>query len=216
MGNTESVPSTPTAPKTDVGKTCHDAVAKSLSRDQEYTSHIELFTQAVVHREHLSDRVTVGWEYFVENKLWDIKFPTLLAFEESFAHTTALKRIVENSSRTRRRTNEEVQKLERRWGPLAELPLQPLLPQEGISYHLSRSLSKLAESVPLNDAIGPLRQAVDDRHNGPRIPGKELPHITHRDVEKVLQQTMRTATVPSSQYGAVEVPVCALISANAY
>jgi hypothetical protein len=212
MGNTESVPSAPAAPTTDIGQSCHDTVAKSLSRNQEYTSHIEFFTQAVLYHEHLPDRVTVSWEYFVENKLWDSNFPTLVAFEESFAHTIALKRIIENSSRTRQRTSKEVKKLENIWGPLAELPLQALLPPEGISYHLSRSLSKLAECVPLNDAIGPLRQAVDDRRNGPRIPGKEFPHIINRDVEKVLEQTTRIATLRSSQHQAVQVPVDTPIS----
>jgi hypothetical protein len=215
MGNTESVP-TPAAPTTDVGKTCHDTVAKSLSRNEEYTSHVEFFTQAVLHHEHhLPDRVAVSWEYFVENKLWDIEFPTLLAFEESFAHTTELKGIVENSSRTRRRTAEEVKKVESVWGSIHEPPLKDVLPPH-ISHHLSRSLSKLAESVPLNDAIGPLREAVDDRRNGTRIPGKELPHVTNRDVEMVLERTTRTATVRSSQCGAVGAPVRTPISADTH
>ena len=209
---------TPAAPTTDIRAISNNTVHKSLSRNEEYTACVGFFTQADLYHEYLPDKVAISWEYFIENNLWDTKFPTLLAFEESFGHSAQLKRIVENSSRTRQKTNKEVKKLESIWGPLSELPLQPLLPPEGISYHLSCSLSKLAESVPLNDVIGPLRQAVEARRNGPRIRGKELgTHITNRDVEMVLQeQTTRTMAVRSSQRETVEVSVCTLISADTH
>jgi hypothetical protein len=127
---------------------CCDSVGSS--READYASLVDFFTKAVLYHEHIPDTVTIGWKYFGDNELWNAKFATLGAFEEDFAHTTELKRIVDPNSvsRSRKRINERVEKIESRWGSLQECPLNDLLPAS-ISYHLLGNLSELAQSVPL-------------------------------------------------------------------
>jgi hypothetical protein len=172
------------------------------SREAEYSSLVDFFTKAALDHEHLPDRVTSGWEYFVDNELWNTKFPTLCAFEEDFAHTADLKRIVENSAnRSRKRTNQALDRLESKWGAMQESPLDDLLPPK-ISYHMSRSLSKLAEALPHDQAVDRLQEAVDDRRGRPKKRGKQHSHLTRSDVDAVLEELAPLPTRSSPAFTA--------------
>ena len=162
-----------------------DDTLRPLPPDQQYSVIVDLFTEAILYRQHLIDGVTVCWDYFLANSLWQTKFSTFSDFEKSFPYYHQLGRILDEGARTHTRTLRFLDTITQAWGDYNHALPDDIKPSR-FSYHLSLHLSELASQIPLQQALILLRKAIQERCSNPRRRGKHLTCITRKDVQAVL------------------------------
>lgn len=75
-------------------------------RGDRYRALVEFFNTAIRFRQRLVDSVTIRWEYFMDNSIWDNEFPTLERFEATFSFPGEVKAMVQEGTQACRRTLE--------------------------------------------------------------------------------------------------------------
>ena len=169
----------------------------TLTRLQIFDHIIILFDRSLLVTSHVSEAVLVAWNYLVDHHIWDTHYPTLTDFEQHYPHMSEIKSLIEETTRTRQRTQQNIATIQQNWGiPLTyALPTNILPPR--ISYHTSRGLIILSRNLTPTAAAHLLSQNIINRQltssrNSPT-------YFTNSDVRSAISQLLNPSNTTHNQ-----------------